>query len=345
MTARPPWLNTNFTEPRVIVAVRDLCAPHATVFDVGANFGGISVAMSRTVGPRGAVCAFEANPAIAARCQTALNESGCGNSQVYHAAIYSRSRESISLYLSDNMVADSIHYKVSDRTIDVPTLALDDFVDQTKLVPQFVKMDIEGAEIDALEGFEKTIRAYQPVLVLEQIRTDNQCLEFLRKHGYSAFDLSTYTGLDDVSQLPVETVVTDILYAPSSKLEGTPYRPGTTAVASFDAKDFERTDLIFQTAPFKVTKGRYIVQALFSGASEDRQEMYCGVSMRGEPLMRHHGHSDSLCAFTHRWVFDAPDGDLSIFFQFARECPESFKISHVAVSEVDAFRGKALLFN
>jgi hypothetical protein len=65
--ADPEWLRPNYTEPQVLYPLRDLIKPGQTAFDVGANFGFLSVAMSRRAGPRGAVCAFEANPQIAKR--------------------------------------------------------------------------------------------------------------------------------------------------------------------------------------------------------------------------------------------------------------------------------------
>src|SRR5437667_2847005 len=123
--AEPLWLQPNYTEPQVLYALRDLIRPGHTAFDVGANFGHLSVAMSRRAGPRGAVCAFEANPEIAKRCQAELVRAGCGNVQVISAAIYHASRQLLPLYLSDNMVADSVSRKVSDRSIEVRTLALD----------------------------------------------------------------------------------------------------------------------------------------------------------------------------------------------------------------------------
>lgn len=332
-----------FTEPRVLAAARDLCMSGATVFDVGANFGGITKVMSRAVGPRGAVCAFEANPSIVGRCQAYINENGCGNTQIYHAAIYNRSRETIDLYLSENEVSDSIRHRVSDRAIKVPTLALDDFVEDTKLVPQFVKMDIEGAELDALEGFKRTISSAKPIFVLEQTISETRCLKFLKALGYVALDLSTYMGIEDMSELPAETVVTDILYAPPDKLENTPYRAGTTEVATLSAKDFTRNNLLVSSAPLSLERGRYIVRALFSGARDDKRELFCGVIEGTTPIMCHHGHSDTLSTLAHRWVFDAPGGDVSIFFQFIGHYSESFSISSVSIRRVDAFRGRSPL--
>src|SRR2546423_2378031 len=60
----PKFWERNFWEPTVQFPIRDYCRPGDIVFDVGANAGGLSMLMSRLVGPRGVVCAFEASPRI-----------------------------------------------------------------------------------------------------------------------------------------------------------------------------------------------------------------------------------------------------------------------------------------
>ena len=53
-----PWYRENLWEPTVQLVLRDLCLPGDTVFDVGANFAGLTTIMSRMVGPKGVVCSF-----------------------------------------------------------------------------------------------------------------------------------------------------------------------------------------------------------------------------------------------------------------------------------------------
>lgn len=339
---RPSWLTPNYTEPRVLAAVRDICGAGDDVLDVGANFGGITIAMSRAVGPRGSVFGFEANPAIAKRCQDAVVEAGCGNVQIVHSAIYSKSGEFIDLYLSDNMVADSIHYKVSDRSISVPTLALDDFISRMKLRPTFVKMYIEGAEYDALLGFEGTLKFMKPLLILEQAPSEPRCVEFLIKLGYHAIDLSTYQEISSISQLVPETVVTDILFGYGDALNRIGYRPGTTNIASVTQADFQIDGLVMRSKPLPLTPGRYMVHAEYGSNEDDAAELFCGAWAAGssEPIMQHHGSTASLSRLAHRWIFDLIIAqDVSLFFRFVGRVPESFSFSHASITRVDCISG------
>src|SRR5260370_7826509 len=92
----------------------------------------------------------------------------------------------LQLYVSGNGVSDSLYNKVSENTISVTSLALDDFVEEMNLLPSLVKMDIEGAEYDALRGFERTIARARPLLILEQQIGDDRCLAWLLKEDITA---------------------------------------------------------------------------------------------------------------------------------------------------------------
>ena len=55
-------------------------------------------------------------------------------------------------------------------------------------VPNVMKLDVEGAELDVLRGAEHVLRKHRPCLIIEvhsqQLETD--CLELLRRLGYTA---------------------------------------------------------------------------------------------------------------------------------------------------------------
>ena len=147
------WYDTSYAEPCVALALRDLCRPGNVVFDVGANCGALSILMSRLVGPKGVVCSFEASRRIVDKCQYNLVVNGCHNSQLFHCAVYSRSGETLKIYhgthLNDTVVQELANTQNYDT---VETVSLDDFVAELGLHPKVIKMDIEGAEYDALLG-------------------------------------------------------------------------------------------------------------------------------------------------------------------------------------------------
>ena len=103
-----PWYKENLWEPTVQIILRDLCKSGDIVFDVGANFAGLTTVMSRIVGPKGVVCAFEASPRIIDKTQRNLVLSGCNNVQLFHNAVCHTSGKRVKIFFGDHL-NDSIY--------------------------------------------------------------------------------------------------------------------------------------------------------------------------------------------------------------------------------------------
>ena len=319
--------------------MRDIVQPGITAFDVGANFGGLTVTLSRLVGPKGVVCGFEANPLIAAKCQREMLRSGAYNTQLYQGAIYRRSGESIELFVSDNAVSDSI-YRKTGNSIRVQTIALDDFVSRTRLTPSFVKMDIEGAEADALFGFERTIDLNHPTLILEHTPPDDTCLNFLLGKGYRAIDLQNYRPVATGADIVDGTVVTDILYARPERLIGTPYEGEMNPVheATLSADDFTWiSDQYYRSKSLDLKRGRYIACLGFEATGDSNT--LCGVwaDRANAQIMRVHASSSALARFAKDVVFDCPGDPVHLFFQFLDRADPSLAINQIEIWRMPCF--------
>ena len=52
-----------------------------------------------------------------------------------------------------------------------------------------IKIDVEGMELEALEGARRTIERSHPIMLIEKIKTDAaQLLQWLKAHGYEVID-------------------------------------------------------------------------------------------------------------------------------------------------------------
>jgi len=74
---------------------------------------------------------------------------------------------------------------VDQRAIDVPTITLDDLLEQNHVAKiDFLSMDIEGAELAALAGFD--IKKYRPELVCIEAAADNRekLAAYFDRHDY-----------------------------------------------------------------------------------------------------------------------------------------------------------------
>lgn len=174
------FLFTGFAEPEettdVYVAHAQL-SPGDLVLDLGAYCGASTVAFARRVGLTGHVVAFEPDPANAAALRENVARHGLANVTVVEAGIW---RESTVLQFSSEGNMGSALAAVLPRAIDtraVRVVSLEDAVrnacELTGLERvAFVKMDIEGAEVAALESARAVLREHVPRLAIEPHRTE-----------------------------------------------------------------------------------------------------------------------------------------------------------------------------
>lgn len=338
-----PWYQENLWEPPVQLALRDLCKPGDVVFDVGANFAGLTTVMSRMVGPRGVVCAFEASPRIVDKTQRNLVLSGCHNVQLFHQAVYHTSGQTVKIYLGSHL-NDSIYSEHGQGSAyTVKTLALDDFVGHTQLLPNLVKMDIEGAEFDALKGFEATLQAAKPHLILETQRDDRRCLDFLRQLGYQAIDLNTYRAIQSPDDYPQGADIRNNLYIHSDRLGETPYRPpfDLRPHTQLTARDFsQRADgSTHLTKTVVLDKGRYLIDLDFT-AQGQQNDLMCGVKIGEKVIFRYHGFSQLLASSYRDWVIDLPETcQITLYFEFQQGSSDpTLTVKGAKITEITDFK-------
>ena len=74
----------------------------------------------------------------------------------------------------------------TEMSIEVTTI--DHTVAERGIVPNFVKIDIEGAELDALRGMTETLKKCQPVVFIEITKNTAECFALFAAANYVALD-------------------------------------------------------------------------------------------------------------------------------------------------------------
>jgi len=172
-TEKDYWLG--MYEPELQRALRDWVKAGAVMFDVGANIGYVSLLLARAGGENGRVTAFEALPANVARTRRNLALNGMGERvSVVHAAVIDRAGTARFLVHPSNAMGKAVGSAGRDiadayvQEIEVPGVALDDFAYTAQgVVPQVIKMDIEGGEVLAIGGMERLLAEARPLLLVE----------------------------------------------------------------------------------------------------------------------------------------------------------------------------------
>lgn len=158
-----------------------------TILDVGANIGLMTIPFSKMVGPNGKVLSFEP--------QAKIYYILCGNIAINDL----NNVESYNLAVGDTnepLFLPNIDYKKSNNfggislsdkgDIKVNQIKLDDLSFE-KL--NFIKIDVEGMEINVLEGSKETMKKHRPVLYIENDRKDKSevLLSFLLSNDYNCY--------------------------------------------------------------------------------------------------------------------------------------------------------------
>ena len=170
-------------------------------YDIGANVGFFTVIAAKLIAPRGSVYAFEPVPENVARLWQNVKLNGFRNVTVIEKAVSHVTGQAELLITSHpGGAALSTTTRPPDvkRAITVDVIAIDDLVFQEKLVPPaVVKIDVEGAEIEVLQGMRRTLREFKPIVIYEIDdekeesfkRKQHACDAFLCELGYQIASL------------------------------------------------------------------------------------------------------------------------------------------------------------
>ncbi|MGB5083179.1 MAG: FkbM family methyltransferase [Methylocystis silviterrae] len=157
-----------FSRERVLFnTLRDSVGPGDVVLDAGANIGVITMVLARCVGPTGRVIAVEMMPDTAARLRRHIAMNGLENVEVIEKALSSESNRSVMATVprgffgqasivrnggpSDGASVSVQTTTIDALTVDIPSIAL-------------MKMDLEGAEPQALLGAERSLEKIRSIV-------------------------------------------------------------------------------------------------------------------------------------------------------------------------------------
>ena len=215
-----------FREPGAFPVLTGLLRTGDTFIDAGANIGQFSAKAASIVGASGKVFSFEPDPDNRALLKKTLSTNNWSDRmQISSHALWKDSEHTLKFYPSQNadntgtasLVQHGL-YQDPEQFIEVTTLTLDDFFTQQRLDGcRLIKIDVERAEHELLQGFEAGLASHCVDFILIEMERESPSAELLAEHGYKGFQLrdgQTIQEMDASQDLEVH----DFLYAAPQKV-------------------------------------------------------------------------------------------------------------------------------
>jgi FkbM family methyltransferase len=157
--------------------------------DIGAHVGCFSVFMALLVGPAGRVEAIEPMPANLALLEKNVAQNSLESVVEIHAACCAAREGGVFLNLGPSSFESSLSHDFGNGTIPVPALTVDGLALKNGRL-DFLKLDVEGAELDVLQGAETALAKFRPTLIIElHPPMAAEVPVFMQQRDYRAFNL------------------------------------------------------------------------------------------------------------------------------------------------------------
>lgn len=188
--------------------------PGMNIVEIGANIGYYALIEAKLIRGQGYIYAFEPSPYNLNLLKRNTDLNNYHNVEIYPKAVgamkgrekfFIASRSNLSGFIKREDMSDMYGEKGKD-SIDVEIVKLDDFLKDKKV--DFIRMDIEGYEKEALKGLETTLNSenvpkylfieIHSVLLHKKNSSAEEIIRYLEESGYSVIK-GFYRGCSEIA--------------------------------------------------------------------------------------------------------------------------------------------------
>lgn len=196
-----PDASLSFWNPRLNSDLFDLARQFVhrgdTIWDIGANVGLFTIAAAHKAAPNGSVLAIEPDPWLAALLERTVHAqpSTAAPIRIMPVAVSNRigtetfhiaRRNRASSHLAS--IPEHSQAGGTRETLQVQCITLDSLLIQTP-PPTLVKIDVEGSELDLLDGAHHLLSEIRPTIMCEaQHRNRPAATTIFRRYNYKLYD-------------------------------------------------------------------------------------------------------------------------------------------------------------
>ncbi len=196
------------TEVTEQLLVKNIIRSGMTVFDIGANVGDYTLLFSELVGQAGRVYVFEPTSSTYNKLTERVQQQKCENVEIYQNAIFSENteiefNEFPEEYSAWNSIGkpqmpspqNALECVPIVKTERVQAITLDSFCQQHNVeIIDYLKLDVEGAESDALAGALGLLK--KKAIRFIQFEISQKMLEGLNRKARDTFEILIQNGYE-----------------------------------------------------------------------------------------------------------------------------------------------------
>jgi FkbM family methyltransferase len=218
-------LNFNTYEESDFSMITKLLRPGQTVLDIGGNIGFYSLSLAKQF-PTSRFHAFEPIPKTFAQLKGNLEMNNISNVSIYNFG-FSNERKTLTFYFYPEGSGNASSARLSERDsveeVTCSVITVDEFVKENGLRVDFIKCDVEGAELLVFQGANSVLDTHRPIVFSEMLRKwskkfnydPNEIFELFRSKNYGVYT-SAHGELLPFTTMTEETLETNFFFLPNA---------------------------------------------------------------------------------------------------------------------------------
>lgn len=162
--------STGLYEKYIVISILNLQnrRKYRKIIDLGANFGYYTIICGGVI-PGASVIAVEPNPDILDILKSNIDANDLKNVELFECAVGNKA-ENLTIYSNHSNTGTASLHKLDayDAEYKVPVKTLDSLlVDREGYAPDLIKSDLQGFDLEAIDGARQLIQRSYPDIVLE----------------------------------------------------------------------------------------------------------------------------------------------------------------------------------
>ena len=227
------YLNFNGYEKDVFSVMTDLVHNGDTVFDIGANIGWYGLKLNKHF-KNVNVYSFEPLPTNYSKLLENFKLNGLSTDKAFDLGFFNENTHLEFFHDLENSKASSLTNLRGTHAVEkviCHVVRLDDFVKNQKIGRlDFIKCDVEGAELFVFQGAIDTLQLFRPIVLTEMLRKwaakfdyhPNDIISLFHSIGYQCFELLD-GHLQKILEVTDQTISTNFVFLSEDQLKNHDY--------------------------------------------------------------------------------------------------------------------------